>query len=108
MAYPIRCINWIFFERHLGSYQIETVLVGLQAQTQSIADRKRARAFSETELQRSKEMMTQGYGRRPFSDFAIQTDAGDVREVTELAKAALQKHLRTYLQVWAQNRLDAL
>lgn len=60
---------------------------------QSIADDKGERKFSEAELHRSKEMIVQGYGSRPFRDFEIQADAGDVDEVTELAKAALQERL---------------
>ncbi|MEM6889514.1 MAG: hypothetical protein AAF636_15410, partial [Pseudomonadota bacterium] len=93
VAYPIRCTNWIFYQRRLRAQQVETVFIGLQANLSFIADSSRSRRLSKTELRRSSEMIAQGYGRRAFSDFFVQADAGSERYVTELAKVALEKRI---------------
>ena len=93
VAYPIRCINWIFFIRHLRSRQVETVFVGLQASLASIASEERTRQLSEAELTRSREMISQGYGSRTFYDLLIQTDIASESEVTKMTKLALEKWL---------------
>ncbi|WP_227272097.1 shikimate kinase [Roseobacter weihaiensis] len=93
VAYPIRCINWIYFERHLSALNINPVLLGLQAHRESIADVSRNRRLSETELTRSREMTVQGYGSREFSNLFVQADAGNLHEVVQNAKAALREEL---------------
>ena len=94
VAYPIRCINWIFFNRKLKEQQISAVVVGLRATLNSIASDSRSRRLSKTELERSDEMISQGYGSRSFSDFFVQTDAGNEREVLETATFTLRKTLK--------------
>ena len=93
VAYPIRCINWVFFERNLHVAHVDPVLVGLQAHQNSIADVNRHRCLSRAELIRSREMIAQGYGSRHFSNLFIQADAGTLHEVVQNAKSLLQEEL---------------
>ncbi len=93
VAYPIRCINWVFFEKNLRAARINPVLVGLQAHPNSIADVCRHRHLSDVELARSREMIVQGYGNRQFSNLFVQADAGALHEVVQNAKTALQEEL---------------
>lgn len=94
VAYPIRCINWIFFKRRLQEHQIEAIFVGLHAPLTSISNESRNRRFSVAELARSAEMISQGYGSRRFSDFFVQTDVGDEIEVVKLATLFLKEKLQ--------------
>lgn len=94
IAYPIRCLNWVFFKRRLQSRQIGAVLVGLRAPLSAIASDDRSRRLSKGELKRSGEMISQGYGSRSFSDFFVQTDAGNETEVLAKAADALRETLK--------------
>lgn len=97
VAYPIRCINYVFFHRQFSAVDVETVVIGLQARLRSISAENRGRSFTNAELSRSEEMITQGYGSRAFSDFFVHTDEGSETDVIEKAKAALQQRLSTSL-----------
>jgi hypothetical protein len=95
IAYPIRCINWVFFCRRLRASGITPILVGLQADETSIADADRSRHLSRTELRRSREMAVEGYGRRHFSDFLVQADSGELYEVIEDIRSRLIEKLNS-------------
>ncbi len=90
---PIRCVNWIFFSHRFQTAQIDTLFVGLHASFENIASEERSRQLTISEIERTKEMIEQGYGSRPFCDYFLQTDTGDVSEVTELAVTLLHQAL---------------
>lgn len=94
VSYPIRCISWIFYTRRFHEQNVGTVLIGLQASLGSITGEERSRTLSSAEIGRAKEMIDQGYGRRPYSNLFIETDAGDIDHVTEMAAQRLHEALK--------------
>ena len=76
VAYPLRCLEWIFYNRRLAEWDIRTIFVSLAASYDVIAGPNRGRAFSSEELVRIQEMIAQGYGVRSFSDVLLRTDIG--------------------------------
>ena len=74
IAYPLRCTNWIYFERRFGERGICLIVVTLRAAHGSILDRRRGRVFSDGERHRIQVMIEEGYGSRPFSDVFTDTD----------------------------------
>ena len=76
VAYPLRCLEWIFYRRRLAEWDTRTIFVSLGASYDAIASPNRGRAFSSDELTRIKEMIAQGYGARSFSDVFLRTDIG--------------------------------
>jgi hypothetical protein len=74
VAYPLRCVNWIFFRRRLGHAGIGACFIGLAGSYEQITAAGRGRRFSADEHARIKEMIAQGYGRQPFNDLIV--DAG--------------------------------
>lgn len=93
VAYPIRCLDWIFYRRKLADHGIRSVFVSLTASFEAITSANRGRAFSEDECSRIAEMISQGYDRRPFSDFIVHTDNGSIEEVLEHLTSGLANHL---------------
>jgi hypothetical protein len=74
IAYPLRCINWIYFRRKFGDAGMGTLFVSLRASYSSIIDERRARRFSSEEHERIQIMIAEGYEARPFSDLILDTD----------------------------------
>lgn len=93
IAYPLRCIDWLFYRRHLAEYNIRVVVVSLTASHYAITSPARGREFSDSEQARISEMMVQGYDRRPFSDFTLRTDGGNKAETLALLLAGLSRAL---------------
>ena len=79
VAYPLRCVNWIFFRRRLAGVGVGACFVGLASSYEEITAASRRRHFSADEHARIREMIGQGYGRQPFNDLIV--DAG--REALE-------------------------
>lgn len=75
VAYPVRCANWLFFLRNFERIGIAVYCVGLIADSEGIE--MRDRKLSAGERARSREMISQGYGQRFFSDLTIRTDEAD-------------------------------
>ena len=76
VAYPLRCLEWIFYRRRLAERDIRTIFVSLGASYDAIVGPNRGRVFSSDELVRIHEMIAQGYGARSFSDVFLRTDIG--------------------------------
>ncbi|MBN9089246.1 MAG: hypothetical protein J0J01_20250 [Reyranella sp.] len=74
VAYPVRCVNWIFYRRRLARAGVDTSFIGLVGSYEQIVAVGRGRRFSADERTRIKEMIGQGYGRQPFNDLIV--DAG--------------------------------
>ncbi|OSP55685.1 hypothetical protein [Pseudoruegeria sp. SK021] len=89
IAYPMRCLNWIFLRRRFQAAQIETHCVGLQASLENITGQDRSRRLSVSEIARAQHMIEQGYGARPFNTFSFRTDTGDITTVLDGAVARL-------------------
>jgi hypothetical protein len=77
IAYPLRCVNWVYFRRALGDKAVNPVVVSLRASYASITSHERGRSFSNEEHERIKIMIAEGYGERPFSDLIVDTDRAD-------------------------------
>lgn len=74
IAYPLNCMNWIYFRRRFGDAGIRTLFIGLRAPFSFIVDEGRGRRFDEDEQQRIRVMIAEGYGEKPFSDLIVDTD----------------------------------
>jgi hypothetical protein len=68
VAYPLRCVNWIYYRRHLAAAGIASVFVGLSASLEEITQRDRGRLLSETEQARLSVMVAEGYSNPLFYD----------------------------------------
>lgn len=73
IAYPLGCINWIYFRRKFGDAGVRPHFVSLKASYASIVAEDRGRVFSQEEHERIQVMIAEGYGARPFSDLIIDT-----------------------------------
>ncbi|WP_091878525.1 hypothetical protein [Bradyrhizobium sp. Rc2d] len=78
VAYPLGCINWIYFKRRFGDAGARPLFVSLRASYSSIIDQRRGRTFTSEEHDRIQIMVAEGYGARPFSDLVIDTDKGNL------------------------------
>ncbi len=74
IAYPLNCINWIYFRRKFEEGGVRPFFVSLRASYASIVNEKRGRVFSSEEQDRIQVMIAEGYDARPFSDLVIDTD----------------------------------
>lgn len=77
IAYPLDCMNWIYFRRKFEDAGVRPVFVTLRATFSSIVDVGRGRAFSNDERDRIQVMIAEGYGSRPFSDLVLDTNKAD-------------------------------
>ena len=85
IAYPLGCVNWIYFKRKFGDAGVRPIFVSLRACYSSITDPKRGRAFTDAEQDRIRVMIAEGSGARTFSDFVVDTDkAGFLATLAEL------------------------
>lgn len=85
IAYPLGCINWVYFKRKFGDAGVRPFFVSLRASYSSIVDQRRGRTFSSEEQDRIQIMIAEGYGARPFSDLVLgyrqnefPSDAGSI------------------------------
>ena len=77
VAYPLGCINWIYFRRKFIEAGARPFFVGLQASFDAIVDERRGRSFNTEEHDRIQVMIAEGYGARRFSDLLLVTDRRD-------------------------------
>ena len=77
LAYPLRCVNWIYYRRKFGEASVTLHVIGLRASYEEIVSPQRGRVYSAAEQARIKTMIAEGYGARPFSDRII--DTGETR-----------------------------
>lgn len=90
VAYPLGCINWIYFRQRFIEAGASPFFVGLQASFHAIVDERRGRSFSSEEHDRIHVMIAEGYGARPFNDLVVATDKADF--ATTLAE--LERQIR--------------
>ena len=77
IAYPLGCINWIYFRKKFEDAGAKPLFVTLRASFPSIVDGGRGRTFSSVERDRIQVMIAEGYGSRLFSDLVLDTDQAD-------------------------------
>lgn len=100
IAYPLRCTNFVYFQRRIRNGGHRATFVTLRASAASILAPSRGRLFDADERDRAVEMITQGYAHRPFSDFIVDTDVANFSQTV----ATLVKLVRS--QVPPQGRSD--
>ncbi|MFD1033903.1 hypothetical protein ACFQ15_04475 [Sphingomonas hankookensis] len=93
VAYPLSCMNWIYFRRHFADIGVTPVFVSLHASYAAITDDRRGRAFSTAEHDRIKAMIAEGYGNRSFSDLVIDTGKADFQATL----ASLEQSVRSLM-----------
>jgi hypothetical protein len=74
VAYPLRCIEWLFYRRSLINEGVSPIFISLAARFEAITSSDRGRVFTDRERRRIAEMLDQGYDRRSFSDLIVRTD----------------------------------
>ncbi len=88
VAYPLRCINWIYYRRRFAEAGAAMLVVNLHATFEQIVDAERGRVFDERERCRIAEMIQQGYGARAFAATTVDTGSPPFAEaLAELVKA---------------------
>jgi len=88
---PMRCLDWVYFHHHFQLCDIRFFSIGLQADYKSITAPQRGRLFSEGETTRMQEMITQGYGIRPYSEHVFRTDQHTINDTAKLIEQSLRK-----------------
>jgi hypothetical protein len=95
IAYPLTCINWIYFRRKFGDASIRTLFISLRATFASIVDEGRGRRFDEDEQRRIRIMIAEGHGARPFSDLIVDTDQDSFQNTLVHLASETQRMMRT-------------
>lgn len=93
IARPLRCLEWIYFQRHFQRSDVTLLTVGLQASFKNITGQQRGRSFSQAEIARVAVMIEEGYGSRPFCDLFFRTDEQDVDSTVEQIEPRLRGFL---------------
>jgi hypothetical protein len=96
VAYPLSCINWIYFRRKFGDARVRPFFVSLRASYSSIVDETRGRVFSRSEHDRIRVMLAEGYDARPFSDLIFDADKAN------FSAAVTQLEIETRRMIAAQ------
>ncbi|MGI6245511.1 MAG: shikimate kinase [Pseudochelatococcus sp.] len=73
VAYPLRCINWIYYRRRFSDAGVALSVINLRASYEQIVHPARGRDFDARERRRIAEMIDQGYGERTFADATVDT-----------------------------------
>lgn len=73
VSYPMRCVNWVYYRTHFARAGARAIFVGLTASVDEIAEPGRGRSFANWEIIRTREMIAQGYGQRPFHHLRVHT-----------------------------------
>lgn len=91
VAYPLRCIDWLYYKGTFGRKGIRFVCVSLTAGLPNILTRERR--LTEDEAERASQMLIQGYGRRSFSDLIFHTDQADFAVTRDRLAGEVQRLL---------------
>ena len=88
---PMRCLDWLYFSRHFERRGTRLFSIGLQASFENIINEERGRVFSQQERERMAEMIQQGYGARPYSDFHARTDQVSIGATVSQLETGIRK-----------------
>ncbi|MEO1536247.1 MAG: hypothetical protein AAFR73_00825 [Pseudomonadota bacterium] len=89
VAGPVRCLDWLYLSMTLQKSGAQCHCIGLTASSNAIEARRRA--LSRNERDRSREMVSQGYGQRPFRVGTLRTDHHNIASATDMLVAQLSK-----------------
>lgn len=92
VAGPVRCVDWLFYVGNLRRIGVACHCIGLIAESAHIEGR--ARVLDPEERRRSREMIVQGYGRRPFNRATLRTDRGDLEQISTRCSTYLSALLK--------------
>lgn len=95
IAYPLSCINWIYFRRKFGDAGIRPLFVSLRASYVSIVDEGRGRAFTSDERDRIRIMIAEGYGAPAFSDLVVDTDKAGIATTLARLESEIRRMMAT-------------
>ena len=93
LAYPLRCVNWIYYRRRFGEASVTLHVISLTASYEAIVNPQRGRVYSAAERARIRTMISEGYGARPFSDRIVDTGQASFSETV----ARLETGARAFL-----------
>jgi hypothetical protein len=91
IAYPLNCIDWIYFRRKFSAAGVVPLFVSLRASFDGIVDERRGRRFSAEEQVRIRAMIAEGYAERPFSDLVVDTDSSGFAETLASLEAEVRR-----------------
>lgn len=84
VAYPLRCRNYVYYQRRMSEAGHRSIFVTLRASAASILAADRGRQFDAGERERIIEMISQGYADRSFSDLTIETAVASVDRTVDV------------------------
>ncbi|MBV1825165.1 hypothetical protein [Komagataeibacter oboediens] len=93
IAYPLTCMNWIYFRRKFNENNIRTVFVSLKASYETITDTRRGRHFDVGEHDRIQDMIAEGYDARAFSDIVFDNNGFDFGTALSRLDAQLRRFI---------------
>lgn len=94
LAYPLRCVNWIYYRRKFHEASVTLHVISLTASYEAIVSPLRGRMYSTAEQARIRTMITEGYGARPFSDRIIDTGQAHFGETVARLEMAVRELTR--------------
>ncbi len=90
IAYPLGCMNWIYFRRRFSDIGVVPLFVSLRASYAAIVEVRRGRVFSPEEHNRIQVMIAEGYGHRAYSDQVIDTDMADFQTTLSVLESKVR------------------
>ncbi len=91
IAYPLRCITWVYNKRRFEGAGVCPLFVGLHADYAMITSSHRQRKFSAAERTRIQEMIHEGYGDRFFNEATVDTGIADFQETLAQLSAQVRR-----------------
>jgi hypothetical protein len=91
VAKPLRARDWAFFKARFEAVGVAVHCITLAAPAEVILDPGRGRNFDAKEAARTREMIAQGYGNRPFSDAVVATDRTETAETADALVALCRR-----------------
>lgn len=95
VAYPLCCLNWIYYRRRFSDAGIRPHFITLRASYSSIVSARRGRLFSIQENRRINVMIEEGYGQRHFSDAFVDTDRLDFAGTLDPLELTLRERIES-------------
>lgn len=92
VSYPLRCKEWVFLSQTFERKGFACNCICLTADVAAISARERK--LNSAEIARSAEMISQGYGSRPFATARLRTDEHSFSETCRLLEGLIGGVLR--------------
>jgi cytidylate kinase len=95
VARPLRDEDWVALRDAFAVSNVDTKCITLAATYEAITTPARGRTFSQWELDRIREMITEGYDQRSFSDAILRTDQESFEHCVDVVAAMIEKFWRS-------------